>query len=177
MSETREYFQRKYPEFIDDIERRFNFTIGNLPVPTNELEWLDLVKLVYSGASAAKDASIRDYMNICEDLSRKLEEARGRIAELECGREMWAVWNSCNGVFEVACWRRDALNIIAEAYSEHETVVPVRVFVEDEDRHWLCHQREDEREAMWKSRPDPETAAEAPTAPETPGAITGPKDG
>lgn len=83
MSETREYFQRKYPEFIDDIERRFNFTIGNLPVPTNELEWLDLVKLVYSGASAAKDASIRDYMNICEDLSRKLEEARGRIAELE----------------------------------------------------------------------------------------------
>lgn len=31
----------------------------------------------------AKDDRIRDYMNICEDLSRQLEEARGRIGELE----------------------------------------------------------------------------------------------
>jgi len=31
----------------------------------------------------AKDDRIRDYMNICEDLSRKLEEARMRIGELD----------------------------------------------------------------------------------------------
>lgn len=31
----------------------------------------------------AKDDRIRDYMNICEDLSRKLEEARVRIGSLE----------------------------------------------------------------------------------------------
>ncbi len=30
----------------------------------------------------AKDDRIREYMDICEDLSRKLEEARGRIGEL-----------------------------------------------------------------------------------------------
>jgi hypothetical protein len=74
---------------------------------------------------------------------------------------MWAVWNSCNGVFEVACWRKDALNIIAEAYSEHETVVPVRVVVEDEDRHWLRHQYEDEREAQWRARNELEGKSDA----------------
>jgi hypothetical protein len=36
-----------------------------------------------SDALAAKDASIREYMDICEDLSRKLEASRHRVAELE----------------------------------------------------------------------------------------------
>jgi hypothetical protein len=91
----------------------------------------------------------------------------------EQGTEMWAVWNSCNGVFEVTNWRKDALAIIAEAYSEHETAVPVRVLVEDEDRHWLRHGREDEREALWRSR---EASHEPQEAKEASGAISGPKD-
>ncbi|HKJ60389.1 MAG TPA: hypothetical protein VKA94_00135 [Hyphomicrobiales bacterium] len=36
---------------------------------------------------AAKDDRIREYMDICEDLSRKLEASRHRVAELEAIRD------------------------------------------------------------------------------------------
>lgn len=79
---------------------------------------------------------------------------------IERGKEMWAIWNSCNGVFEVFDWRRDALDTIAEAYSEHETVVPVRVVVEEEDRHGLRHQYEDMREDLWQATQETADAPE-----------------
>ena len=86
------------------------------------------------------------------------------------GNEMWAVWNSCNGVFEVTSWRQDALDIITEAYSKHETVIPVRVFVEDEDRHWLRHAQEDELEALRReasqSAADADEVSEPPQTPD-----------
>jgi hypothetical protein len=47
------------------------------------------------------------------------------------------------------------------------------VLVEDEDRHWLRHGREDEREALWRSR---EASHEPQEAKEASGAISGPKD-
>jgi hypothetical protein len=93
------------------------------------------------------------------------------------GTEMWAVWNSCNGIFEVTSWRQDALAIIEEAYSEHETVVPVRVFVDHEDRNWQRHAHEDEREIRWRKREETEPATESPHTAENSEAISGPKDG
>lgn len=91
---------------------------------------------------AAKDARIAE-------LEREL--TKFHAAQPLRGREMWAIWNSCNGVFDVTNWRKDALDVIAEAYSEHETVVPVRVLVEPEDDHDLRHAHEDEREAAHRA--------------------------
>lgn len=105
---------------------------------------------------AEQDQTIATLREACKFKNDKIEELDAQ-ATLR-GREMWAIWNSCNGVFEVTNWRKDALDVIAEAYSEHETVVPVRVFVEPEDDHDLRHSHEDDREVLWRERAEKEQA-------------------
>jgi hypothetical protein len=51
------------------------------------------------------------------------------------GREAWAVWNDCNGVFEVHLDREDAVGKLPEYPAGAECkVIPVRVYEESEDR-------------------------------------------
>lgn len=55
-------------------------------------------------------------------------------------REAWAVWNACNGVFEVTMRREEAVKKLAE-YPEAAgcEVVPVLIEVEPRDR-WLLRE-------------------------------------
>ena len=70
--------------------------------------------------------------------------------------EAWAVWNDCNGIFEVCNRRADAEALLdKEPYQRgRETVVPVVVTVETEDRHWYRERYEDEHVRLW-STPQP----------------------
>lgn len=57
----------------------------------------------------------------------------------------WAIWNNCNGVFEVFPRRAGAQVVAKLNYKGADvTVIPVRTFVEPEDNHWHRHKREDE---------------------------------
>jgi hypothetical protein len=138
---------------IEDLSRKLEASRHRVAELEEELKQERLWKLT---PDEHRDYLEARYKSIAHDLELATEREAAkdaRIAALEAGgREMWAVWNSCNGVFEVTNWRKDALDVIAEAYSEHETVVPVRVFVEDEDRHGLRHAHEDEREVLWRAR-------------------------
>lgn len=62
-----------------------------------------------------------------------------------CGDKAWAVWNSCNGVFEVAMSRQGAVERLAEYLDCECRVVPVRVYTEPEDR-WDFREWVDRRE-------------------------------
>jgi hypothetical protein len=61
---------------------------------------------------------------------------------------MWAVWNDCNGVFEVHARKRDAQSSIdgmATGYHpDRESVVPVRVYLEPNDDWDFRDRQEDE---------------------------------
>ena len=64
------------------------------------------------------------------------------------GSEAWAVWNSCNGVFtDTVRWTKTEADWLLD--DDHKDaggkVVPVVVFVEPEDRHWLREVYEKER--------------------------------
>lgn len=62
--------------------------------------------------------------------------------------EEWAIWNSCNGIFELMPRRAAALQAAKERYAATDvTVVPARAFIEPEDEHWHRKFREDELEA------------------------------
>lgn len=67
------------------------------------------------------------------------------------GNEAWAVWNNCNGVFEVCMDRDDAVKKLAEYPVEAGCkVVPVRVYEEPEDRWNLlewCYRRDHPNDA------------------------------
>lgn len=57
--------------------------------------------------------------------------------------EGWAVWNDCNGAFEVLWRRSDANQAIAERYSDcGARAEPIRVIREPEDHVCLRHWRE-----------------------------------
>lgn len=61
--------------------------------------------------------------------------------------EEWAIWNDCNGVFEVFNRRARAQEVLRASYAKCDArVVPVRVFVEPEDNRWLRVVREDDHE-------------------------------
>lgn len=62
--------------------------------------------------------------------------------------EEWAVWNDCNGIFEVHPRRALAAQAVSERYANCQvTVVAARAFVEHDDDQWLRKMREDELEA------------------------------
>ena len=53
------------------------------------------------------------------------------------GSEMWAVWNDCNGVFEVASRKAEAQRILEKEFSDFQaSVVPVRVYLEPNKDDW-----------------------------------------
>lgn len=68
-----------------------------------------------------------------------------------CGDKAWAVWNDCNGVFEVSFDRRGAVKRLEE-YPQGCSVIPVRVYAEPRDE-W------DFIEWCWRNEhPDEEAA-------------------
>lgn len=69
------------------------------------------------------------------------------LVELRSSEE-WAIWNDCNGIFELRPTRAEARKIATEQYAGCDvSVVPARAFVEPKDDHWQRAFRENEREA------------------------------
>lgn len=62
------------------------------------------------------------------------------------GKEFWATWNDCNGVFDVYWNRRDAIEALSKPGGEAMSVIPVRVYEEPEERHDMRHFFENRRE-------------------------------
>jgi hypothetical protein len=59
--------------------------------------------------------------------------------------EAWAVWNSCNGVFETTWRRAEAEQLIAGSYRDCDaSAVPVRVMLEPKEDVHMRHWRETE---------------------------------
>jgi hypothetical protein len=60
----------------------------------------------------------------------------------------WAIWNSCNGIFEVMPRRAAAVLAAQERYANFDvSIVAARAFVEHDDDQWLRKMREDDLEA------------------------------
>lgn len=78
-----------------------------------------------------RDSDVNPICPLCATILRSSQE--------------WAIWNNCNGVFEVFP-RRAGAHVVAKLnYKGTDvTVVPVRTFVEPEDNHWHRHMREDD---------------------------------
>jgi hypothetical protein len=66
------------------------------------------------------------------------------------GDEAWAVWNACNGVFEVLFDRRGAVERLKE-YPDGCRVIPVRIYETPESdwafREWCWHNEHPDEEA------------------------------
>lgn len=64
------------------------------------------------------------------------------------GAPAWALWNDCQGVFACSVFhsRAEARDALKKSGWQNETVVPVRVFREREDREWLRNWEEREAE-------------------------------
>lgn len=68
------------------------------------------------------------------------------FALLKSSRD-WAVWNSCNGVFETFPTRAEAREVIKARYSGCDaTVMPVRTILEPEDSRHMREWSESEME-------------------------------
>jgi hypothetical protein len=65
------------------------------------------------------------------------------------GTEAWAVWNNCNGVFEVTMWRADAQKLIDDGEYLECDVIPVTIVECPEDQHIDRNHDEDIRERDW----------------------------
>jgi hypothetical protein len=65
------------------------------------------------------------------------------------GTEAWAVWNNCNGVFEVTMWRADAQKLIDDGEYPECDVIPVTIVECPEGQHIDRNHDEDIRERDW----------------------------
>lgn len=134
----------------------------------------------------AKDDRIRDYMNICEDLSRKLEEARVRIGELEHELDREKKLHQQANTMRIQQMDRDSARI-ASLEAALKPFAEIAAAVADMTEGWSnfdfapvglqypAPRLGDLRRAR-NELEGSQTATEAQIAPEAPGAITEHRD-
>lgn len=165
---------RIYLKRPTDLTNRIDFALAKLSVEAIEQAergWKDVTEIVHPKPSDACEMvrceQCDNYFDARDKRAFLPSEPNGWYCPLCAyrrlhGDKQWAVWNSCNGIFECRVRRHEAEALIngRDYHRESESTVPVRVYIEPEDewhmRAWSENGWEDSqgiRRTPWKDEP------------------------